>query len=272
MTKRIGILGFKGHVGTVLLKYPNTFPLVADVTNPFEVEQVIKSETPDVVLNLAAISDADECEKDEKKAWNVNVLGALNVLETCTKYQRGCVLLSTSQVFSGKKLFGSSYSEYDSVGPKNYYGFSKLGAEQFASKSHPMKIVRTSYLFDYERMKSRIDELSKNDQHYPTFMKRSFMHLDHFCESLNRYLQHYDEMPDLLHISGSETVSWYQFMKDVSESFETKYRVVHRTKELEIYKTPRPYKSGLNNSLSYRLGFEMFSYYDGIGLMLERQL
>jgi dTDP-4-dehydrorhamnose reductase len=267
--KIIGITGAGGHVGRELLRYENTVSLQCDVTNPFEVDIAIQKVKPDVVVHLASKSDVEFCEnpQNELKVRDVNVVGTYNVGEMCNKYNCGMVFVSSFQVFSGKK-FLFPYTENDLPNPVNFYGLSKVAAEAFHVMYPFMKTIRTSYLFDYHRLKIKLDDLNKAPIEYPTFIKRSFMHTRHFAESLYKFAQDFEKMPPLLHISGSEILSWYEFMLDVAGSFHTKNMPLQRKKELLGF-APRPHKAGLDNSLSYRLGFDEFSYDDGIELMMK---
>lgn len=273
MTIRVGITGANGHIGRALLKkYPETFfSLVADVTRPEEVEMAIKSGKPDVIVHLASVSDVDVCEDPKNKEWvsDVNVRGSANVAEAALDNDIGFVLLSTSQVFSGK--WWASYSENDRPNPINAYGFSKWMAETFISSAFPkeFKIVRTSYLFDYARLATHIDVLQKgNYMEYPTFIKRSFMYIPHFVESFYQYLLRFDEMPKKLHIAGTKSVSWFDFMSCIAENYSiNEEQVMPRSTEIKGL-APRPYRAGLNVNLSKRLGLPQYGYVDGIKEMV----
>lgn len=262
---KIGITGYSGHIGRELLKYPDTLPLVCDVTRPQEVEMAIKSVKPDVVVHLASVSEVDVCEKPANEKWitNVNVGGTANVAGACLDRGIDMVLLSTAQVFSGRGW--ASYRENDKPNPINSYGWSKWGAEILQNPYPNIKIVRTSYLFDMERLGERIDSLRRgNYQEYPTFIVRSFMYLPHFVNSLYAYLK-LDNLQNILHISGTKSVSWYGFMRCMAREFVIPEDwVIARKKDLKDEFAPRPYKAGLNVEFSRRLNLPQYSYEDGI--------
>lgn len=264
MTK-IGVTGYSGHVGRELIKYPDTVPLIMDVTRPGEVEMAINSAKVDVVVHLASVSDVDVCEVKENEKWvyDVNVNGTLNVAETCSELNIPVVLLSTAHVFGGK--WWVSYHENDFPNPQNFYGFTKLAAESLREVYSNLKVIRTSYLFDRERLMKYVDIHRKgNYQEYPTFIVRSFMYTPHFVCVLNEYLRKIDTIPDMLHISGSKSSSWYEFMCCVAKEFDIpKEQILPRKTELKD-KTPRPYRGSLNVDLSRRSGLSQYSYIDGI--------
>lgn len=263
--KIIGVTGPNGRVGQELLQFPNVVPLVGDVRNKSGIERAVRNNKVDIIVHLASISDVDECE--EKKNQNlvdtVNVRGAFHVAEVAEEFGCEMVLLSTVHIFDGKS---GNYTERSKPNPKNYYGFSKMAAEGFQQIFKFLKVVRTSYLFDYERLFPHIHPLRAGHSYeYPTFIERSFMYLPHFAESLYDYLMRYDTMPSTLHISGSQTVSWYQFMFDLARVYGFDIALVcPRDYEIEVNAAPRPYKAGLNVSLSDRLGLPQYGYLEGL--------
>jgi dTDP-4-dehydrorhamnose reductase len=266
----ISITGWKGHVGQELLKLPGTLPLMCDVRFPDEIDKAINKTRPDIIVHLASISDVDVCENpaNEKLVLDTNVRGTFNVAQVAERYGCGVVLLSSAQVFDG--IWGN-YKEHNKPSPKNFYGHSKMGAESLQHLFPNMKIVRTSYLFDYARIYPHIYQLRLNKvSEQPMFMYRSFMHLSHFSEAMAGYLQNFSSMPDILHIAGSSSVSWYNFAKEIAYALGLDDRLVMaRTYELKENVAPRPYKASLNVGLSKRNSIPQFSYQDGLQLVKE---
>ena len=251
MRKIYGVTGYKGYVGSYILShYDNFVGLDCDVTNPTDVENCIGDSGVNAVLHLAAKSDVEWCEKpeNEKTLINVNLRGTFNVCLAAEKERIGVLLLSSDHVFGGNR---GSYRETDKPSPRNQYGLSKLSAEGLQEVFDNLKIVRTSYLFDFNRL------APYGSGEYPTFIYRTFMYLPHFVESLVRYLDNMETMPRLLHISGTVLASWYQFMSDWLG-----LGVMPRTKD--IGGVPRPMRGGLDVSMSKRLGFPQYSYQDGL--------
>lgn len=264
---KIAITGHRGHVGQELLQYPDVVPLDVDVREPKQVEMAIRSELPDVVIHLACISDVSKCEDPTNRnlVRDTNLRGTYHVADACEKVGSGMVFLSTDHVFDG--IWGN-YKESSKPHPKNHYGMSKLTAEVLKESFPRMKVVRTSKLFSNTTLGSGIGKLVAGEiQECPTFIYRSFMWLPHFVSSLVQFANRFEEMPKLLHISGSQTVSYYKFMQDVAKAFGIESdRIIARTKELPGL-APRPYRAGLNTSLSKKLGFSQFDYLDGLQWM-----
>lgn len=260
---KIAMTGGRGKLGTYLQKQLGVIDLGCDVLQRFSIQQSISEHKPDVVLHLAGKTDVDFCEdvRNQEPVIQTNVRGTSNVLTVCERYDVPVVYLSSDHVFGGKRWFGK-YSEKDKPNPINYYGLTKISAEGLCNLYDNARIVRTSYLFD----KSRLDK--PFDYHgYPTFQKRSFIHIEHFVYTLTSYLRHLSKMPKLLHIAGSESVSWHTFMTEIAvrQGYDSR-SVTKRNYELEGF-APRPKNVGLNVNLSAELGLPQWSYLDGIKIL-----
>jgi len=120
-------------------------PVFFDVSNKKQVSQAFDESKPDVVVHAASLTDVDKCEVDQELAWNVNVEGTKNVAELTARTGAFLVYVSTDYVFSGKK---GCYKETDQTSPVNYYGYTKLKAEEVSLQFAPgCCIARTSVLY-----------------------------------------------------------------------------------------------------------------------------
>ena len=256
----IACTGANGKVGKLLTEKYGVVPIKADVTNVTILAKEIEKITPDLVIHLACKSNVDWVEKNYQEAVDINFGGTKNVAKITNSMKIGMVLLSSDHIFDGKKgnykenykfLSGFPYWKYNK--PVNCYGLTKLAAEGIRFTYKNMKIVRTSRLFSTIHWKSTIES-----NYQPIFIKRSFMYLPHFVANLKLYVDRFYQMPEILNLSGSEIVSYYEFEKNCLEN----KKVFPRKKD--IGGTPRPYKGGLDISLSTRLGFPQYSYLDGI--------
>ena len=131
----VSIIGPNGQLGTDLGKFfltagwkvvPITHAEIS-VENPESVSGAIKSARTDWVINTAAFHKVDECEKDSRKAWEINAHGAKNVATAARDLGMRSVFISSDYVYSGDK--STSYSEIDLVSPVNVYGHSKAAGE-----------------------------------------------------------------------------------------------------------------------------------------------
>jgi dTDP-4-dehydrorhamnose reductase len=89
---------------------------------------------PHVIVNLAAMTDLEECERDVDRAWATNALGAENLGLLAVKHNATYVYVSTAGIFGGEKEF---YTDYDTPNPLGVYARSKYYGECYVRQSVP---------------------------------------------------------------------------------------------------------------------------------------
>ena len=118
-----------------------------DIASASEVARLLREVRPKWVINTAAITDVDRCERDRALAWRVNVLGVENLLRACEAVHAALIQLSTDYVFDGRN---GPYSEADVPYPLGYYGRTKLESEaRVRSSAVEGLVVRTMVLYGY---------------------------------------------------------------------------------------------------------------------------
>ena len=119
-----------------------------DITKKQQLEQLITSLQPDVVVNCAAYTAVDACETHQEKCREVNTKGAANLAWICKKTHCRLIHISTDYVFDGNKTIPEAYTEEDIVSPLSAYGRTKLAGEQSISSSmDDYLILRTAWLY-----------------------------------------------------------------------------------------------------------------------------
>lgn len=103
----------------------------ANILNELEIAEIIRITCPDVIVNLAAVSSVGASWEIPQTTINVNVIGALNILESTRKYYPKCKVLfiGSSEEYVISKYPMSEDRELDATNP---YGISKVTQEQFA--------------------------------------------------------------------------------------------------------------------------------------------
>jgi nucleoside-diphosphate-sugar epimerase len=135
MTKRIGITGSTGVMGRTLLsswkdKSAEFFPFKGDIRKREDVHQWYKDLKPDAIFHLAALVPIHLVEAEPLKAFEINVLGTLNLLEEIRLAEKKpwFFYCSTSHVYPTSN---HAISEADPVSPINIYGQTKAQAEKW---------------------------------------------------------------------------------------------------------------------------------------------
>ncbi len=116
-----------------------------DIRDAEQVNSIMQLERPDFVIHTAAMTQVDHCELNPEPCWEVNVNAVSHLVQACTVYHCHLIHLSTDFVFDGT---GGPYTEDAFPNPVNFYGKSKLAAEQIIRDSQiPFTIVRTVLVY-----------------------------------------------------------------------------------------------------------------------------
>ncbi len=114
-----------------------TLPL--DVSDQQAVDAAFKRIAPEVVFHMAAMSTVPECISNPRRAYEINYIGALNVLEACraNKSCRRLIYCSTDHVFgSGDDLTPEGRKETSRLHYGGPYDTSKAVAELTVRSHH----------------------------------------------------------------------------------------------------------------------------------------
>ena len=117
-----------------------------DITAHDAVATALRTNRPDVAINLAAYTAVDRAESDPEAAYEVNCTGAMNLAACCAALGIPLIHLSTDYVFDGETPV--AYREADPINPLGVYGVSKAQGERAVREClHRHIILRTSWVY-----------------------------------------------------------------------------------------------------------------------------
>jgi len=225
----------------------NCFPL--DITQKDDVENIIKTPHPDVVVHAAAYSNVDDCETNKHTAYDINVQGTKNIAHTTEQMNAKLVYISTDYVFDGKT---GSYKEGDTTNPINYYGQTKLEGEDAVKSicSHYI-ICRTSVIYGANKSNFAtwaIDQLKNGitinivtDQFVSPTLNSDLS--EQIIALINN-----DEQ-GIFHTAGFERISRYDFCGNVADVFDLDEKLINPISMNEMkWVAQRPVDSSLDVS------------------------
>ena len=116
----------------------NIAVMAADLLDAVAVANIVGKTEPDAIINLAAISSVSQSWGMPQTTMQVNVIGALNILEAARKQQKKpkVMFIGSSEEYVDSK---GAVNEKVPLDANNPYGISKITQERFA------KLYREQY-------------------------------------------------------------------------------------------------------------------------------
>ena len=240
-----------------------------DITKVDEVLAMARTEKPDVILNCAAATNVDGCEKDLDFAYRVNAIGPRNLAIAARETGAKLIHISTDYVFPGNE--SRPLTEFDAPGPISAYGRTKYAGELFVKEfADRWFILRTAWLYgdgkNFVRTMLKLsethDELSVvSDQIGSPTSAKELAKMIHYLEPTENY--------GLFHATCEGNTSWADFTEEIFRLAGKTVKVNHVTsaqyKEMNPASADRPAFSILENyMIKLTSDFMMADWHDAI--------
>ena len=263
--KKILVTGCNGQLGRAIRKeyeneqitFINTDVIEAegiialDITDIDQVMRLIKSEKPDVIINCAAHTNVDACEKQWDLAYKMNAIGPRNLSIAASEVNAKMIHVSTDYVFEGNGQ--KPYTEFDMPNPVSAYGKTKLEGERFVQQfADRYFILRTAWLYGdgknfvktMLRLAETHDEVSVVcDQLGTPTSAVELAKMIHYLEGTDNY--------GLFHATCEGDTNWAVFAEEIFKLAGKNVKVNHVTSEQYAQMNPasanRPAYSILDN-------------------------
>ncbi len=212
MGMKVTITGGSGKLGKELVKvfpeslHPTSMDL--NIKGKAQVNYYIYDNKPDVVIHAAAVTNVSFCEDMRREAYETNVAGTENLVDSCIKYSPKCyfVFISTACVFRGDV---GNYVETDMPYPKNFYALTKLLAEHVVKRSGlKFLIVRTNFV-------------AKEKWPYPrAFSDRfgTYLFASDVASAVRSLIQ--KNLTGIVHVRGEQRMSMFELAKITTPDIE----------------------------------------------------
>ena len=212
---------------------------------------------PDVVVHAATLTDVDKCEINKELAWKVNVEGTKNIVEAAQAAGSFLVYISTDYVFDGKT---GNYRETDKPNPINYYGVTKLKAEEIVKTKNEYCIIRPSVIYGSTPAMGKlnfalwlIEALKKNgrvkivtDQWNTPTLNSNLA--DMTLEVVERGLT------GLYHLCGATRVSRFEFALQIADTFNLNNGLIDKVLSSQFsWSARRPCDSSLDTTKAQQI-------------------
>lgn len=247
------ITGANGFVGSKLMKtLKDTVPSpsLRNVTGE-DVERIIESLNPDVIIHTAAIADMGICESNPEASYFANVKVPIYLAKAAKG--RKLICFSSDQVYSGCDDDGP-YSE-DNVKPANVYAKHKLEMEQQVLDIDPSAVMlRAEWMYDGNSTKGNYFTILNEEKsvYFSSNEYRGITYLKEVADNMEKVIK----LPGGAYNYGSET---NQSMYEITKEY---IRILN--KDIKLNDMPANHNLWMNCSKAEKYGIEFSSALDGV--------
>jgi dTDP-4-dehydrorhamnose reductase len=244
----------------------------AELTNKKTVETLLSQYKPDVIIHTAALSKPDECENNKEDCLNNNVEATNNLIKGNDSH---FIYISTDFVFGEN----GPNAENDATGPVNFYGETKLMAEQLVRESGIKNtIVRPAFIYGkaQEGMRPTFLHWVKNNLEQQKRIKvvsdqlRTPTYVIDICSGIETIIN--QGLMGVFNLAGKDVLSPYQMAIKTAMVLDLDTSLIEKV-TAETFPEPvkRAKRSGLKIDKAQReLNYTPVSFEEGVRLTFAR--
>jgi len=240
-----------------------------DFTDPFSIHDVFENIKPDVVIHAGAMSKPDECETDQMLAYLVNVEGTVQLLINSADLKSFFIFVSTDFVFDGER---GMYNEDDIPNPVNYYGRTKLEAEEAVKEyEFDWAIVRTVLVYGknhsgHNNILKIVKEKLEKGEVYSVVddQLRTPTYVEDLAKGIVSIIE--KKATGIFHLSGKDILTPYQMATKTAEYLGLKSSLIKKVTAANFTQpAKRPPRTGfIIDKARKELGYEPISFEEGL--------
>jgi len=238
---KVALNGASGLVGSRIVELlQNNFQFIdlpqsqMDITNSEQVNQVVSKTDFDIFLHLAAYTNVDAAEINQRLAYKINVEGTRNIFQAVTQKNKKFIYISTGFVFDGEN---PPYDESSQPHPLSTYAKTKWQGEEVVRSRSMIVRIEYPYRAKYDLKKDLLQTIrsliGNNKTVYavtdsiitPTF-------IDDIAFGLKYLLENHS--PEIFHLVGADSLSPYDACKTIADVFNLNKNLIQPTTS-EIY-------------------------------------
>lgn len=240
-----------------------------DFTDPFAVHDLFEKYQPSVVVHAGAMSKPDDCEKEQWRAYLTNVEGTVTLLTNAEEYRSFFVFVSTDFVFDGEK---GMYSETDIPSPVNFYGKTKLEAEEIVKEyAFDWAIARTVLVYGKplagrSNILSIVKEKLEKGEEYSVVndQVRTPTYVEDLAAAIVAIIE--KKAAGIYHVSGTDILTPYEMAIKTADYLGLDKSLLKKVTAADfIQPAKRPPKTGFNiEKAKKELDYQPLSFEEGL--------
>ncbi len=261
--KKVAIIGGSGFIGINIakeflkrnyevmildikkpkLEHKNLYYNECDIINKTKVVKFLQN--IDIVFHFAALANIDECRNKPEKAFEINLIGTLNILEAC----------KVNKV--SKFIFSSSMYVYSNKG--SIYRISKYACEELivdffnSYKRGIFLILRYGSIYgldsqEWNSLNSYIDEIYKKNSIHLKGTEDDIRQYIHITDAAKMTvdLSIKNKENNFINITGNEKIKISELLDIIREITGKKFKVSYNKNSISDHYSITPYKSNIN--------------------------
>lgn len=237
LKREFDLVGIKGKGSNIHL------PSI-DITDEKTVAAFIKLNNPKVIIHTAGIADPDVCEKNPEWAYDVNVK-AVQILVNISKNNNiKLIHISTDYVFDGEN---NKEFEYDSERvPKNYYGVTKLKAEDIVKTYSNSLIIRIPIIYgyndDFDKETFPISVINNLEKGIPMSLDNWQIRYPVLIDDVAVIIKRAMAQTGVIHVTSRYPVTKYTWAKIIAKEFGLNEHLIQESNLNQLTNRPKHVK------------------------------
>ena len=173
---------------------------------------------PEIILHCGGLTNTDFCEANPDLVDRINCFGTSELING---FDGKIIYFSTDYVFDGES---APYNEEAETNPINNYGKTKLLAERKVLEKPQNLVVRVSGLYGFNRYNNKfLDGIRKSKV---VKASHELISTPTYIQDIARAVSDFMQMSGVLHFSGEQPFSRYEFVKRVVEGLGLNIEVI----------------------------------------------
>lgn len=208
------------HLAEPQITGDNIQAVQIDLTEAAATDQLLDRHHFDLIVNCAGATNVDRCEQEHDYALRRNVAVVKNLVNCAEKLRCRLIHVSSDYVFDGE---AGPAAETDKPCPINFYGESKLMAEEVIDKSGvDATIIRVCSLYSVDPqsprniLKSITESLNEGKPYLAADdLFSNPTEVDDLAQAVCQISKN-SEHPSIIHLASPEYVTRYEFAQKVA--------------------------------------------------------